>query len=126
VKRLEHYLALAYQEIVTPEDCTDGSRCYLARCPELPGCESHGSTADEALENLREARRLYIATILEDGREPPEPTAVTEGTGYAMSAIWRIEDVSRPPAAHSAVGLPSEVILPKQPTPLRQGHSSAP
>jgi predicted RNase H-like HicB family nuclease len=29
-------------------------------CPELPGCVSAGNTAEEALENIREAISLYL------------------------------------------------------------------
>lgn len=37
---------------------------------ELLGCESHGTTPDEALENLEDAKRLYIESMIEDGIEP--------------------------------------------------------
>lgn len=29
-------------------------------CPELPGCTSAGDTEEEALENIREAIKLYL------------------------------------------------------------------
>ncbi|MEW5930698.1 MAG: type II toxin-antitoxin system HicB family antitoxin [Gemmatimonadota bacterium] len=32
---------------------------YSVRCPELPGCWSQGDTAEEALENIRDAIREY-------------------------------------------------------------------
>ncbi|MCP4460031.1 MAG: type II toxin-antitoxin system HicB family antitoxin [Cytophagales bacterium] len=35
-------------------------------CPELPGCHSHGSTINEAMENLKDAIHLYLDTILEE------------------------------------------------------------
>ena len=37
---------------------------------ELPGCASHGDTPDQALENLEDAKRLYIESMIEDGIEP--------------------------------------------------------
>ena len=70
MKNVEHYLALPYQQTVTLEECTDGSPCYVARVIELPGCESHGTTRAEALDNLEDAKRLYIETMIEDGIEP--------------------------------------------------------
>ena len=39
----------------------------VASCPTLPGCHSQGRTRGEALENVREAIRGYLATMREDG-----------------------------------------------------------
>ena len=48
-------------------------RHYLAFVAELPGCESHGDTPAEALENLEDAMALYIQSLLEDGLGLPFP-----------------------------------------------------
>jgi predicted RNase H-like HicB family nuclease len=93
MRPLDHYLALPYSWRITPEECTDGSRCYVGRILELPGCESHGDTAPEARENLSEALRLYLGSLLADGIEPPEPVAMTDGTGGATTAVWTIDEV---------------------------------
>ena len=71
MKTLQHYMSLPYQQTVTLEDCTDDTRCYVTRLTELPGCESHGITPDEALDSLEDAKRLYIESMIEDGIEPP-------------------------------------------------------
>ncbi len=39
---------------------------WVAECPSLPGCISQGATREEAIANIREAIRLYIATLEED------------------------------------------------------------
>ena len=39
----------------------------VASCPTLPGCHSQGRTRREALENVKEAIRGYLATMREDG-----------------------------------------------------------
>lgn len=39
-------------------------------CPELPGCTSAGETQEEALDNIREAIKLYL---------DPEPLELSEG-----------------------------------------------
>ncbi len=33
---------------------------YSSVCPELPGCASCGETEHEAMENIKEAIRLYL------------------------------------------------------------------
>lgn len=76
MKDVEYYAGLPYREDVNLEDCTDGTRCYFARVAELPGCESHGDTAQEALRNLQEAKRLFIETLLENGVRPAEPATL--------------------------------------------------
>jgi predicted RNase H-like HicB family nuclease len=38
---------------------------YSVSCPGLPGCWSQGSTEREALENIREAIREYLAAVAE-------------------------------------------------------------
>ena len=34
---------------------------FAVGCPELPGCWSQGSTREEAMENIREAIRDWLA-----------------------------------------------------------------
>jgi len=41
---------------------------YYAWCPELKGCQSQGSTVEEALVNMREAIELYLETLSEEER----------------------------------------------------------
>jgi len=36
---------------------------YSVSCPGLPGCWSQGATEQEALQNIREAIRLYLAAV---------------------------------------------------------------
>lgn len=89
MKSVEHYAGLPYREEVVREDCTDGTRCYFARVVELPGCESHGETPQEALRNLQDARRLFIETLLENGVRPSQPMArpPAKASGSANQAI---------------------------------------
>ena len=39
---------------------------WVVECPSLPGCISQGMTKEEALANIREAIRGYIAALEED------------------------------------------------------------
>jgi len=45
----------------------DQHGCY-AWCPELKGCQSQGTTIDEALRNIREAIDLFLETLTDDER----------------------------------------------------------
>lgn len=36
---------------------------YSVSCPGLPGCWSQGQTEEEALENIQDAIREYLATV---------------------------------------------------------------
>jgi predicted RNase H-like HicB family nuclease len=36
---------------------------YAMSCPALPGCWSQGATEEEAMENIRDAIREYLAAI---------------------------------------------------------------
>jgi len=38
---------------------------YAFWCPGLPGCWSQGATEEEALENIKDAVEMYLATIEE-------------------------------------------------------------
>jgi predicted RNase H-like HicB family nuclease len=46
---------------VRADESTDGTPVFIARDPDLPGCMAHGATPGEAIENLAEARELYLS-----------------------------------------------------------------
>ena len=45
---------------------------WVAECPSLPGCVSQGKTREEAIQNIKEAIRAYVAALEEDGLPVPE------------------------------------------------------
>ena len=47
---------------------------YSVSCPGLPGCWSQGATEAEALENIQDAIREYLAAVDDLLREMPEAT----------------------------------------------------
>ena len=60
----------------------DGSIYYVARHPEfgpLSGPIGTGTTPEDAVAELREARRSLIAVLLERGDPIPEPRPVKAG-----------------------------------------------
>lgn len=46
---------------------------WIVECPSLPGCITQGQTKEEALTNIREAIKGYIAALEEDELPVPEP-----------------------------------------------------
>ena len=59
-----------YQILVTwsPED-----ESFLAQVPDLPGCMAHGDTEVEVLDSARDAIKLYLDVLSEEGESVPEP-----------------------------------------------------
>jgi predicted RNase H-like HicB family nuclease len=51
--------------IVTLDRDEDG--VWVAECPGIPGCVSQGATREEALQNIKEAIKLYLKVRAERG-----------------------------------------------------------
>jgi predicted RNase H-like HicB family nuclease len=45
---------------------------WVAECPSLPGCVSQGKTKEEAVSNIKEAIKGYVAALEQDGLPVPE------------------------------------------------------
>jgi predicted RNase H-like HicB family nuclease len=71
MSELEKYLKLPYT-VLLRRDIEDD---FVARIEELPGCSAHGKTREEALENLDEAKALWVQDCLENGDQVPLPAA---------------------------------------------------
>jgi predicted RNase H-like HicB family nuclease len=46
---------------------------YVAECLDLPGCISQGKTESEALENIQDAIKGYVASLEKHGASIPLP-----------------------------------------------------
>ena len=44
---------------------------WVVECPSLPGCISQGATKEQAVANIREAIRGYVAALEEDNLPVP-------------------------------------------------------
>ena len=55
---------------------TDEDGVFVATCPSLPGCVSQSQTRTEALDNIRDAMRGYLASLDKHGE--PIPPSVSE------------------------------------------------
>jgi predicted RNase H-like HicB family nuclease len=46
--------------IIRRDRLGDGTECFLAEDPALPGCVSYGFTPEEAAEQYEEAKEVYL------------------------------------------------------------------
>jgi predicted RNase H-like HicB family nuclease len=53
---------------------------YSAYSPDLPGCVATGATHEETERNMREAIRMHVDGLVEDGMPVPESSSFA---GYA-------------------------------------------
>ncbi len=79
-KKLEYYLSLPYP-IQLSHQIEDDDEYWFAEILDLPGCMADGANPNQAMENLEDAKRLWIETQIEDGYEVPEPTQTHEYSG---------------------------------------------
>ena len=52
--------------VITADTYANGSECYTASDPNLPGCFASGASPDEASAKLAEARHAMLASLNED------------------------------------------------------------
>jgi predicted RNase H-like HicB family nuclease len=51
---------------------------YSAYVPDLPGCVATGATVKEAEAEIRDAIRLHIEGLKQDGQPVPQPTSIAD------------------------------------------------
>lgn len=71
-KTLEYYLSLPYAIELIPDE--DGY--WFAQIPLLRGCMTQGTSREQALIMLDDAKRLWLETALDENIPIPEPEAV--------------------------------------------------
>jgi len=69
-------MKLVYPAIFTPYE--DGSGGYVVEFPDLPGCVTGGDTMAEAIFMSEDAASGWVLTELEDGREAPNASELSE------------------------------------------------
>ncbi len=92
---------IMYGYEIVPNVTTDGGTTYLATHPDLSGCMAHGDTPDLALQNLAEARQMYIASLERRGLPVPKPTVRTvqsvKWKSYASGSVVTGQPITRLP-----------------------------
>lgn len=85
---IEYYVQLPYSILLhVVED--EGKKYWIAEVPELPGCKSHGSTVEEAVRNVAEAKKDWIIDSLEEGEEVPVPIERDRFSGKTIVRMSR-------------------------------------
>ena len=64
---------LQYAVVLRREALGDGTWTWFAYHPDLPGAESDGTTPEEAVSNLAEARALVLEHLAEHDLPAPAP-----------------------------------------------------
>lgn len=78
MKTINDYMELSYRmEIV--EDKEEGG--FVVSYPELPGCITCGETIESAMENAKDAKRVWLEAALEDGIQIQEPEDAEKYSG---------------------------------------------
>ncbi|MEG6617365.1 type II toxin-antitoxin system HicB family antitoxin [Peptococcaceae bacterium 1198_IL3148] len=73
MKDLKYYESLNYEIKIRKLTEEEGGGWFV-EIPLLPGCMSDGETVEEAIANIVDAKKSWIKTCLELGRDVPEPT----------------------------------------------------
>ena len=109
-KDLEYYLNLSYPVQLSRES-DDGDEYWFAEIRQLPGCMSDGANPDEALQNLEDAKRLWIETQIEDGYEVPEPDHPDDHDGKFLLSIPKLlHHKLATQAEHEGVSLNDHIV----------------
>lgn len=66
-----------YATVLLKEEPQEDQMIFVAFNPELRGCMAQGSSDDEAIANLAEARYDYIMSLLADGLMVPDPSPIS-------------------------------------------------
>lgn len=80
MKDINYYLNLNYEIKIRRLTNEEGGG-WFAEIPLLPGCISDGSTPEEAIINLNDAKKCWIEACLELGRPIPKPDLLDDFSG---------------------------------------------
>lgn len=85
---IEYYMQLPYS-ILLHEVQDDGQKYWIAEVPELPGCQSHGTTIEDAVKSVEEAKKDWISDSLQRGEEIPTPVERDKYSGKILVRMSR-------------------------------------
>lgn len=80
---------LPYRIAVVRDQENIEGREWVAHVDELPGCEAHGDTVEEAIRGIQGAIDEWIEDALSNGREVPDPRTAASYSGRLMLRMPR-------------------------------------
>ena len=85
---IEYYMQLPYSILLHQVE-DEGQKYWMAEIPELPGCRSHGSTVEDAVRSVEEAKKDWILDSLEEKEEIPIPVEREKYSGRFLLRMSR-------------------------------------
>jgi predicted RNase H-like HicB family nuclease len=82
-------IATKYPIQIRPDVMTDGSSCFVAEHPDLPGCVAYAETAEEAEFLLADAREAYLDSLRLTGESVPPPSRAPSRVEFAATVPTR-------------------------------------
>jgi len=79
-KNIDYYMGLNYPVAIERISEEDGGG-FFASIPLLPGCMSDGETLEEAYDNIEDAKKEWLRSMLERGMNIPELAEQEEFSG---------------------------------------------
>ena len=67
-----------FKVVVEADEFEDGRPGFSAYCPALEGAYTWGHTKEEVLERIREAVKLIVDELLDEGKPIPVNSAILE------------------------------------------------
>lgn len=80
----ERLLRLPYHIVLVRDGEGDNEDGWTARVQELPGCEAHEPTSEEAAHAISSAMEAWLDTALKEGTEIPEPRRPSTHSGRLL------------------------------------------
>jgi RNA polymerase sigma-B factor len=80
---------LPYRISVVRDHGNDEGHEWTARAEELPGCQAHGESAEDAIRGIEAAIEEWIEDALAKGRELPDPRTAASYSGRLMLRMPR-------------------------------------
>jgi RNA polymerase sigma-B factor len=86
---VRHHRDLPYHVLVFRDNGQGEGLAWTAHAEELPGCEAHGETIEEAVRAIEGAIDDWIEDAVAHGHEPPEPRSAASYSGRLMLRMPR-------------------------------------
>ena len=83
---LDEYMALPYSMTLEADPYEGG---YVVSFPDLPGCLTCADTAERAILNAEDAKRVWLESAIEDGQSIPLPNDLANYSGQLRLRLPR-------------------------------------